>query len=220
MKPIMTCCFRLSRQAHRPHTALVAVACLLLAACAAQTITVEGNYPAPLVRKLPLSIGVYYPEELRSFSYIEINDSSGKDQYIVQSGASQVDLFNTVLPALFDNVVVLDSLDNIPTGRLDAVFVPTIEEFQLGLPEKTRLDVYEVWLKYNMRLSQANGDYIADWVMTAYGKSPSESFQSVDSGVQDAAVVALRDLDASFTLGFSDIPEVNDWLRNNNHLPD
>lgn len=186
----------------------------LLAACSVSTINITGSYPSPLVRKLPITVGVYYPDELRNFSFVEINDYTGKDELIVNSGASQVELFNTMLPALFENVVMLESLDSVQTNNaLDAVFVPAIEEFQLGLPDKTKLKVYEIWVKYNMRLSRTNGDYIADWVMTAYGKSPRESFQSVDAGVQDAAVVAMRDLAASFTLGFAGIPEVNDWLR-------
>jgi hypothetical protein len=191
--------------------------CILLSSCAANTINITGSYPSPLVRKIPITIGVYYPEELRNFSFTEIDDYTGDDQYIVNSGASQVELFNTVLPALFQNVVMLDSLESRPTG-VDAVFVPAIEEFQLGLPAKTKLKVYEVWVKYNMRLEKPEGEYIADWVMTAYGKSPTESFQSVDAGVQDATVVALRDLAASFTLGFSGIPEVNEWLTQNQHL--
>lgn len=190
---------------------------LLLAACAAKTINISGSYPSPLVRKIPITVGVYYPDDLRNFSFTEIDDYTGDDQYIVNSGKTQIDLFNTVLPALFENVVVLDSLDE-RSPSLDAVFVPAIEEFQLGLPQKTKLKVYEVWVKYNMRLEKPEGDYIADWVMTAYGKSPTESFQSVDAGVQDATVVALRDLAASFTLGFSGIPEVNEWLAENSKL--
>jgi hypothetical protein len=126
-----------------------------------------------------------------------------------------------MLPAVFQNVIVLDSIESA-NGRsdLDAVFVPAVEEFQVGLPQKTRLNVYEIWVKYNMRLAGSNGDYIADWVMTAYGKSPEETslFQSVDDGVNNAANVALRDLAASFTLGFSDIPEVNDWLKTQDAL--
>jgi len=199
---------------------LAAWLCLLSTACSVSTITLSGEYPAPLARKLPLTIGVYYPDELRNYAYVEIDDNSGKDQYIIQSGESQVQLFNTVLPALFQNVVLLDSLDQASqNSNIDAVFVPNIEEFQLGLPSKTKLKVYEIWLKYNMRLSKTNGDYIADWVMTAYGKSPDESFQSVDAGVKDAATVAMRDLAASFTLGFTSVPGVSDWLRENNYIP-
>ena len=190
---------------------------LLLTACSATTINIEGSFPAPLVQKLPLTVGVYYDEAFINHSFIEINDNTGDDQYIINSGASQLELFNTMLPAVFEQVVQLDSLESA-TGMsgIDAVFIPAIEEFQVGLPQKTRLNVYEIWVKYNMRLAQSNGDYIADWVMTAYGKSPEETFQSVDGGVNDAANVALRDLAASFTLGFSNIPEINEWLRSQN----
>lgn len=191
----------------------------LLSACAANTITLTGTFPSPLVSKLPLTVGVYYPDELKNYSFVEFDDNTGKDQYIIESGTSQIELFNTLLPALFQNVVMLENLDNVQSNTsLDAVFVPAIEQFQLGLPAKTRLNVYEIWVKYNMRLSTASGDYIADWVMTAYGKSPEESFKSVDSGVQDAATVAMRDLAASFTIGFTGIPEVNEWLKNNDYL--
>jgi len=192
---------------------------IMLTACSATTIDIEGTFPAPLVQKIPLKIGVIYDDAFSSHSYIEINDNTGDDQYIINSGSSQIALFNTMLPAVFEEVVQLDSLDSAADqDDLDAVFVPAIEEFQVGLPQKTRLNVYEIWVKYNMRLAQANGDYIADWVMTAYGKSPEETFQSVDAGVNDAANVALRDLAASFTLGFSNIPEVNEWLRSENVL--
>lgn len=193
----------------------------MLAGCGASTIVLSGSYPSPLVRKLPITVGVYYPEELRNFSYTEIDDYSGQDQYILQGGGSQLELFNTVLPALFENVVMLDSLDTAANNsQLDAVFVPSIAEFQLGLPQKTKLKVYEIWMKYNMRLSTAGGDYIADWVMTAYGKAPQENMKTVDAGVQDAAVVAMRDLAASFTLGFTTVPEVNEWLKSNNYVND
>jgi hypothetical protein len=194
---------------------------LLLTACSVATINISGTYPAPLVRKLPLTVGVYYDPAFTTHSYIEINDNTGDDQYIINSGPSQVALFDTMLPAVFEEVIHLEDMDSAGNySNLDAVFVPAIEEFQVGLPQKTRLNVYEIWVKYNMRLAHANGDYIADWVMTAYGKSPEESFQSVDDGVNDAANVALRDLAASFSLSFSNIPEVKDWLRSENVLDD
>jgi hypothetical protein len=63
-----------------------------------------------------------------------------------------------------------------------------------------------------MRLVTPNGDYIADWVLTSYGKTPTETFRSVEAGINEAAVVALRDLASSFSLTFSQVPEVNDWL--------
>lgn len=190
---------------------LALTACLT--ACSAKIIVLKGPYPAPLVSKLPLTIGVYYNDALQNFTYTEVNINSGKDQLIIESGQSQRELFQTLLPAVFENVVVLESLDNLPERfpQLDAVFVANIDDFQLGLPEKTRLASYEIWIKYNMRLSEVNGDYIADWVMSAYGKSPGEN--SEKKGINNAASLALRDLAASFSLGLSDVPDIRDWLN-------
>lgn len=206
-----------SISAHGALKGFLLSAILLLTACSATTINISGTFPAPLVQKLPLTVGVFYDDAFTNHSFIEINDNTGDDQYIINSGSSQIELFNTMLPAVFEEVVQLDSIDSANAlNGLDAVFIPGIEEFQVGLPQKTRLNVYEIWVKYNMRLARTNGDYIADWVMTAYGKSPEETFQSVDAGVNDAANVALRDLAASFTLGFGNVPEIKEWLRSEN----
>ena len=137
---------------------------------------------------------------------------TGAEEFNVQSGQSHIALFNAVLPAMFDDVVVIDSLDDAVAAEVDAVFTPLIEEFQLALPTKTKLDVYEVWIKYNMRLATSEGDYIADWVLTSYGKTPTETFRSTEAAINDAAVVALRDLASSFSLSFAQVPEVRDWL--------
>ena len=196
----------------------VNVILILLSGCAARTITIESSFPPPLVSKIPLTIGVYYPESLRTFSYTEIDDYSGKDQYIVNSGQSQIKLFETILPQMFTQVVNLDTPDT-DNAAVDAVLTPTLNVFQLGLPDKTKLKVFEIWMQYNMRLTAPNGDFIADWNMSAYGKAPTESFKSIDSGVQNAAEVAMRDMAASFTLGFTEIPDVKDWLRTNNNTP-
>jgi hypothetical protein len=183
----------------------------LLAACGANTVTIEGSYPAPNVPPIPITLGVYYGEELTGFQYIEYNDR-GNEEYIVESGPTHVTLFNTVLPSMFERVVEVDS----PTpadADVDAVFIPTIDEFQLALPQKTRLDVYEVWVRYNMRFAEPDGVTIADWVMTAYGKVEQESLRTADSSIGGATVAALRDLGSSLTLGFTGVPGVREWLQ-------
>ena len=193
------------------------LAILVLAACGPSTVVLNGSYPAPLSRKLPITVGIYYPPELRNHTYTEIDDNTGKDEFIVQSGAAQLQLFNTLLPAMFRNTLMLDSLDAARSqSGIDAVLIPTVAEFQMGLPQKTKLKVFEIWLKYNIKLTKPNGDQIADWVMTAYGKAPDENLQSVNDGLQSASNVAMRDLAASFTLGFANVPDVKEWLRANN----
>ena len=183
----------------------------LLVGCGVSTVTIEGSFPTPNISRLPLSVAVFYDQALRDFAYVEYSET-GVEEFNIQSGQSHIELFNSVLPAMFEGVVVIDSMEDAVTADVDAVFMPLIEEFQLALPAKTKLDVYEVWIKYNMRLATAEGNYIADWVLTSYGKTPTETFRSAEAAINDAAVVALRDLASSFSLSFSQVPEVRDWL--------
>ena len=185
---------------------------LTLTSCAARTVNVQGSYPRPNIQTIPLTLGVYYGEGLTDYVYTERSDT-GDEEYFVQTGQTHQDLFNTVLPAMFQRVVKLDSLDQAAAAGVNAVFIPRINEFQLGIPQKTRLDAYEVWVRYNMRLTTPEGGYIADWVMSAYGKTTTATFSSTERGINDAAVAALRDLASNFSLSFTRVPDVNDWLQ-------
>ncbi len=190
--------------------AVFAIAAILVG-CGASSVTIEGTYPTPNVARLPLKVAVYYDPALRDFTYTEYSET-GREEYNIQSGQSHVDLFNAILPGMFEEVVQIDSLDQAAGLGVDAIFEPLIEEFQLALPQKTRLDVYEVWIKYNLRLTEPDGEYIADWVETSYGKTTLDSFRSSEASINAAAVIALRDLASSFTLKFANVPEVRDWL--------
>lgn len=186
---------------------------LLLSACGASSVVISGSFPTPNIGRLPISLAVVYDDNLQDFTYTEYSET-GQEEYYIQSGQSHVQLFNAVLPAMFDDVTFVDNVEAAAGSGVDAVFVPNIEEFQLALPAKTRLDVYEVWIKYNMRLLTAEGDYLADWELTSYGKTPTETFLTTESAINDAAVVALRDLASTFALSFARVPEISAWLAN------
>jgi hypothetical protein len=192
--------------------AVLALMLLVFASCGVSNVVIDGNFPTPNVGKLPVSIAVYYDAALLEFAYLEYSET-GSEEFNIESGLSHVQLFNAILPAMFDQVVFIESMDEAREQGVDAVFAPAIEEFQLALPSKTKLDVFEVWIKYNMRLLTAEGEYIADWVVTSYGKTPTETFRSVEAAINEAAIVALRDLASSFSLSFTQVPEVQNWLN-------
>ena len=196
---------------HLSKIVLVPMIVLFLGNCGVNNVVIEGQFPTPNISKMPVYVAVIYDQALRDFSYLEYTET-GSEEFNIQSGASHVELFNSITPAMFEQVIFVDTLEEAQIAGVDAIFAPAIEEFQLALPAKTKLDVYEVWIKYNMRLLTAQGDYIADWVLTSYGKTPTESFQTVEGAINDAAVIALRDLASSFSLSFSDVHEVRDWL--------
>ena len=185
----------------------------LMFSCGVSNLVVEGSFPTPNINKIPLTMAVYYDETLKEFSYMEYSET-GREEINVESGQSHINLFNAVLPAMFDEVIEIEGFDDPKALDVDAIFAPVIDEFQLALPEKTKLEVYEVWIKYNMRIVDSSGDSLADWVVTSYGKTPTETFPSVEDGINEATVVALRDLASSFSLNFTRIPEVQDWLNN------
>ena len=186
------------------------ISCFLIS-CGVSNLVIQGNFPTPNINKIPLSVAVYYDDALRAFSYMEYSET-GREEINIESGESHIRLFNAVLPAMFEEVIEVEGFDDPNVQDVDAVFAPVIEEFQLALPEKTKLEVYEVWIKYNMRILNSRGVSLADWVVTSYGKTPTETFLSVEDGINDAAIVALRDLASSFSLNFTRVPEVQDWL--------
>ena len=186
------------------------ISCFLIS-CGVSNLVIQGSFPTPNINKIPLSVAVYYDDALRAFSYMEYSET-GREEINIESGESHIRLFNAVLPAMFEEVIEVEGFDDPNVQGVDAVFAPVIEEFQLALPEQTKLEVYEVWIKYNMRILNSNGVSLADWVVTSYGKTPTETFLSVEDGINDAAIVALRDLASSFSLNFTRVPEVQDWL--------
>ena len=186
------------------------ISCFLIS-CGVSNLVIQGNFPTPNINKIPLSVAVYYDDALRAFSYMEYSET-GREEINIESGESHIRLFNAVLPAMFEEVIEVEGFDDPNVQDVDAVFAPVIEEFQLALPEKTKLEVYEVWIKYNMRILNPSGVSLADWVVTSYGKTPTETFLSVEDGINNAAIVALRDLASSFSLNFTRVPEVQDWL--------
>ena len=190
---------------------LILLTLLLLASCGTSNVVIEGNFPTPNINQIPLTLAVYYDEDLRTFSYMEYSET-GREEINIESGSSHIQLFEAMLPAMFEKVITVNSMEDPEIETVDAVFLPAIEEFQLALPEKTKLEVYEVWVKYNMRLVSSQGDPLADWVVTSYGKTPTEAFGSTENGINEAAVVALRDLASSFSLNFMQVPEVKEWL--------
>ena len=201
--------FKKQLQTMKP-LAISLIYCFLIS-CGVSNLVIQGSFPTPNINKIPLSVAVYYDDALRAFSYMEYSET-GREEINIESGESHIRLFNAVLPAMFEEVIEVEGFDDPNVQGVDAVFAPVIEEFQLALPEKTKLEVYEVWIKYNMRILNPSGVSLADWVVTSYGKTPTETFLSVEDGINDAAIVALRDLASSFSLNFTRVPEVQDWL--------
>ena len=149
---------------------------------------------------------VFDPE----FSHYVFQSIDGRDVSIAV-GATQVELFTLVANSLFAKTTYTTSRPE--QSDTDIILAPRIEEVQISMPFQTKLNVYEVWIKYNMRVFDHQGQPIADWIMSAYGKTPTRFLKSASDALHQAAIVALRDAGAHFIIGFAQVPEINAWLN-------
>jgi len=197
---------------------LVIVA-LILSGCS-KALVVSGVFPKPLVQPMALSASAFYSSELRQHSYIEA--SKDRRKWTIQTGQAQYDFFETLLPALFENWQIIqqdpraagESAFNI-SDDIDLVIRPDLKDFQYSLPTESRSKVFEVWMKYNMQVFKSDGELLADWYISAYGKTPSAFMQSDTDAMNAAVVVALRDLGANLSINFKQVPELKSWLEHN-----
>ena len=185
------------------------LALVLLAGCQTTVIPLDATFPPPLIDKFPIAIGVYYTPEFAHYKHEEDIPPAGK--VTVEAGLINVHLFDRLLPGLFAEVRHLTSVTGDATMR--GVLVPEIAEMQFSLPEQSHNELYEVWLKYKIKLQTSDGKPIAEWPITAYGKYPTGVLVFRGGGLNKAAAVALRDAAASFTLSLRDVADVQRWLE-------
>ena len=187
----------------------------VLSACGAQQVTVNGDFPTPLMDPLPLRIGIWYDEAFSTHEFFD--DAAGRTEasWLVKTGEAQVQMWDTVLGSMF---VELVPMRGEPGGSemnevVDAILVPHVDELQYAIPLHTNVKVYEIWLRYRFDLVLNNGDEIASWTMTSYGKTPTAFMRSDTDAVNLAAVMALRDAGANFITNFGRVPDVQNWLE-------
>lgn len=134
----------------------------------------------------------------------------------------QPKLFLQVGSAMFTEAKQVDSIAP-GTAEFDGVLAPSIADFQISIPDQTRTDFYEVWIKYLIRVYDNEGTLIAEWPLTAYGKSNQSDygfFEKTDKpAMHDATMRALRDAGAFLALRFSAVPPIKAWLDTRTQAP-
>ena len=202
---------------------------LLGAGCASKQVVVEGTFPAPLLDPLPVTIGVIYPSAFAQHEFFDEAKGRAESDWLVKTGEAQVEFWDILLTGLFDEVVHIQDWETVQSrgADIDGVLIPAIAELQYTIPTHTNVKVYEIWMRYEFRLvdvsaihQQEDGalsfnpeDRIAQWPVTAYGKTPTAFLQSDEEAVNLAAVVALRDAGAHFITTFGRTPDVATWLN-------
>ncbi len=188
---------------------------LLLAGCGPAHVIVQGDFPPPLIDPLPVKIGVWYDEPFSHHEFREEAKNPAESSWIVQTGAAQLQMWNTLLDGMFADLTLVSAkpASEQPSTGVDAVLIPHVEQLQYSIPAQTNVKVYEIWMRYRFELVSPEGESIAEWSMPAYGKTPTAFLQSDEAAVNLAAIMALRDAGANFATSFQRVPAIQDWLQ-------
>lgn len=165
----------------------------LLGGCAT-SVVVTPDIPKPLVQRLPLNAGIVYTDTFKNYVYLESEKKRGSLKSI-DFTVAQMAMFDRVFGGLTNLVEVDDS------SRVLSI-EPQILDFQYTAPAETKLKQYEIWIKYRLRLRDANNASIADWTIKGYGKTPTGLLTSASSAFNAATNIALRDVGAQLSTRF------------------
>lgn len=167
------------------------IVCLLSAAgCSTQVTVQETAIPDPLIAALPLSVGAKYPDVFDNFVHEE--QVIGKDKWQIDLGRANRMLFDKLFSSMFTEYQVIGADESPDDYGFDAFIEPSIDAFEFSVPEQSQTDSFAVWIRYRIRVFDNTGTQIANWPISAYGKSMTTTFGG-DQALSRAALLAMRD---------------------------
>jgi hypothetical protein len=179
-------------------SATALAACMVIAGCAGANVKLHNpTIPEPLVDKLPLTVAARYPEAFDNFVHEE--EVIGKESWSIDLGRSNRLLFTHLFGSMFTDFTVLEEGVNPDDLQIDALIEPSIDAFEFSVPSQSQTEDFAVWIRYRIKIFDAEGNQIANWPIAAYGKSLATTFGG-DEALQRAAVLAMRDAAALIIL--------------------
>lgn len=163
----------------------------LISGCAGSNVKLQTpNIPTPLIHQIPASVGLRMPENFYHFVHEE--QVFGREEWSIDLGGSNAALFTQLFGYMFQNVIVLNDSDDPKTLAIDALIEPSIDAFEFSVPNQSKTDSFAVWIRYRIRVFDFDGNEVANWPVSAYGKSQTASI-SGSQALQRAAILAMRD---------------------------
>lgn len=180
---------------------LLTLAASLVAGCGSNVRLDPPTIPVPLIDTIPMSVAVRIPDQFENFVHEE--QVLGREEWSIDLGRSNAKFFTQLFGYMFDQVTIITEADEIPSSGIDALIEPTIDAFEFSVPNQTKTDSFSVWIRYRIKVYDSEGELIANWPVSAYGKSLTTAMGGSDA-LQRAAVLALRDAAALLIIKFDD----------------
>lgn len=168
----------------------VAIIIAALSGCSSQVTLKDPTIPDPLIDKMPLSVAARFPEAFEHFVHEE--QVIGKKKWTIDMGRSNSMLFEKLFNSMFTEFRVVPAGAEAADLGVDALIEPSIDAFEFSVPNQSQTDAFAVWIRYRIKIFDGEGNQIANWPISAYGKSMSEGIGN-DDALRRAAVLAMRD---------------------------
>ena len=197
---------------------IIATSIVALGGCA-KSVEVTADFPAPLMEPYALVAGVRYPADLTDFTHVE--DPELQAEWTIKLGAANLEMFRTLFNGMFIKTIELDpNSKEVFDPEIDFIIEPKLEEVEFSVPQQSGTDQFVVWLRYNLKLLQADGQLIDDWRITGYGQQDKGDLgMGSENAMKEAAIMALRDAAANIVVGFPKAPGVEKYILPDNDLP-
>ena len=137
-----------------------------------------------------MTVAVRLPENFQN--YVHEEEVLGREEWTIDLGRSNAVFFEQLFGYMFTDMILLDADDDPTLMTFDAMIEPSIDAFEFSVPAQTRTDSFAVWIRYRIKVFDSQGDLVADWPISAYGKSLTTAMGGSDA-LQRAAVLAMRD---------------------------
>ena len=180
---------------------------LFLGGCSSSVqVKLENSFPTLLREPNDIRAAVVMTPEFSQYVATPNKNIS------LEIGASQRDILEKTFRSLFREVMFVDEEELIDQPQ-DIIIRPSVLEVQVSVPSENYLNVYEVWIKYNLNINDGDGNLIEDWFMPVYGKTGTSSTWQKDVALSSATVTALRDIGAKLSVDFYRIPALDNYLK-------
>lgn len=179
---------------------LLALLGIALAGCGSVSLVASTNIPTPLVSKVPVTVALHVPKEFAGYVHKEERWST---DWNVDLGKAQADGITRLMTAMFDHVVIVDSVNAgaAAGGEIKAILEPSVEEYAFVTPRDAGSPFFAVSIKYRVNVYSPDGRLADSWGFTGYGTSPSQGLSS-STPLATATALALRDAGAKLAVEF------------------
>lgn len=189
---------------------------LLATGCGGAQVSLENQFPTPLLEPIPITAGIVLNERLLGYQHNEEIQGSGK--FNIDIGSAQRNMFSRLGEGLFKEYSELGQLTD--DKNVDAILLPEIMQIQIAIPRQTRSEYFEVWMRYRFHFYDNDANLLGSWDLPAYGKANQNDYRGDEAGLKAAALSACRDAMAFFSLNFQSESVAARWAAGEKGTPE